>query len=177
MVDFGMCIKALNEGKKIKAPEWNGYWFKEGGLVKVMTAEGQVIENPHFQQYIFRTDWIIIEPEETKKCYRIDHEDKDKGLWYDKSGRFTGSIHTELDFCKSKDLPMPFDPELVGWISATESLEELFTWFPKEDIEKLESFGWVIAVYEATKTKQYKNHLVICQKTSKKVKTLSINLL
>ena len=62
---------------------------------------------------------------------------------------------------------MPFDPELVGWLSATDSLEDLFNWFSKDDIEKLENYGWYVTVYEAKKVKQYKNHLVICQKTSR----------
>ncbi len=64
------------------------------------------------------------------------------------------------------NLPMPFDPDLVGWLSATESLEDLFNWFSKEDIERLEKHGWFITVYEAENVKQYKNHLVICQETS-----------
>ena len=64
------------------------------------------------------------------------------------------------------NLPMPFDPNLVGWLSATGSLEDLFNWFSKEDIERLENYGWFITVYEAEKVKQYKNHLVICQETS-----------
>lgn len=57
---FGLALEALNEGKKIKVPEWKGYWFKESGMVKVMTAEGEVLDTPHFQQYIFRTDWSIL---------------------------------------------------------------------------------------------------------------------
>ena len=58
-LNFGQALEFLNEGKKIKVPEWKGYWFKESGMVKVMTAEGQVLETPHFQQYIFRNDWQL----------------------------------------------------------------------------------------------------------------------
>jgi hypothetical protein len=61
VVDFGMALEALNEGKKIKVPEWKGYWFKESGMVMVMTAEEKILETPHFQQYIFRTDWQIFD--------------------------------------------------------------------------------------------------------------------
>jgi hypothetical protein len=60
-MDFGEALKELNEGKKIKVPEWKGYWFKESGMVKVMTAEGNVLETPHFQQYIFRMDWEFVD--------------------------------------------------------------------------------------------------------------------
>ena len=45
-LNFGQALEALNEGKKIKAPEWKGYWFKEAGMVKVMTAEGEVLGGP-----------------------------------------------------------------------------------------------------------------------------------
>jgi len=60
-VNFGQCLEALNLGDYIKVPEWGGYWFKESGIIKVMTKEGVVLDTPHFQQYIFREDWIIIE--------------------------------------------------------------------------------------------------------------------
>ena len=57
---FSDCMEALNDGFRIKVPEWKGYWFKEAGIVKVMTAEGEILETPHFQQYLFREDWSII---------------------------------------------------------------------------------------------------------------------
>lgn len=100
-----------------------------------------------------------------KLYYRIAHEETQQGLWYDSKGNFTGLIHNEFNFCMNTNLPMPFDPDLVGWLSATDSLEDLFNWFSKEDIERLENHGWFITVYEAEKVKQYKNHLVICQET------------
>lgn len=101
-----------------------------------------------------------------KTFYRIANEETKQGLWYDSKGNFTGLIHNKFNFCMNKDLPMPFDPEIVGWLSATDSLEDLFNWFSKDDIERLESHGYFITVYEAEKIKQYKNHLVICQETS-----------
>jgi hypothetical protein len=65
-MNFGQALEALNEGKKIKVPEWGGYWFKQSGIIKVMTAEGVVLETPHFQQYIFRQDWEIAEKDNKK---------------------------------------------------------------------------------------------------------------
>lgn len=101
-----------------------------------------------------------------KTYYRVANKDTNQGLWYDSEGNFTGLIHSEFNFCINTKLPMPFDQEIVGWLSATETLEELFNWFSVEDIEKLEKHGWFITVYTAEKVKQYKNHLVIYQKTS-----------
>jgi hypothetical protein len=66
-MNFAQALEALNEGKKIKVPEWGGYWFKQSGIIKVMTAEGVVLETPHFQQYIFRTDWEIAEKDNKKE--------------------------------------------------------------------------------------------------------------
>ena len=102
----------------------------------------------------------------SKLFYRIAHKETHQGLWYDSNGNFTGLIHNEFNFCANTKLPMPFDPDIVGWLSATSSLDDLFKWFSKKDIEKLEKHGWFITVYEAEKFKQYKNHLVICQETS-----------
>lgn len=98
--------------------------------------------------------------------YRIAHKDTGQGLWYNSNGEFTGLIHNEFNFCMNTNLPMPFDNDLVGWLSATDSLDDLFNWFSKSDISELERYGWFITVYESEKVKQYKNHLVICQKTS-----------
>lgn len=103
----------------------------------------------------------------SKLFYRIANEETQQGLWYDSKGKFTGLIHNEFNFCMNNGLEMPFDKEIVGWLSATDSLDDLFNWFSKEDIKKLETLGWFITIYEAEKVKQYKNHLVICQKTSK----------
>lgn len=109
--------------------------------------------------------------------YRIAHKDSKQGLWYDASGNFTGLIHNEFNFCTNSGLEMPFDPEIVGWLSATKTLEELFNWFPKDDIERLEKHGWFITVYDADKVKEYKNHLVICQETSRVVEMQKISRL
>jgi hypothetical protein len=102
----------------------------------------------------------------SKLYYRIAHEATHQGLWYDSKGNFTGYIHDRFNFCMNTDLPMPFDPDLVGWLSATDSLDDLFNWFSKDDIKQLEEHGWFITIYEADNVKQYRNHLVICQETS-----------
>lgn len=99
--------------------------------------------------------------------YRIANEKTQQGLWYDSKGNFTGLIHNDFNFCMNTNLQMPFDPDLTGWLSATDSLNDLFNWFSRSDIEQLEKYGWYITVYEAEKVRQYKNHLVICQQTSK----------
>ena len=56
-MNFGSALEVLNNGGKIRVPEWYGYWFKEAGVIKVFTKDGEVLDTPHFQQYIFRTNW------------------------------------------------------------------------------------------------------------------------
>jgi hypothetical protein len=57
---------------------------------------------------------------------------------------------------------MDFDVELVGWLSATDNLEELFNWFTKEDIVELQNMDG-IHEFEATEVKFYERfqHLII----------------
>ena len=109
--------------------------------------------------------------------YRIGHKDNSQGLWYDCNGNFTGLIHNVFNFCINKNLQMPFDKELIGWISATDSLDDLFNWFPIQDIIELEKHGYNICVYKAKKVKEYKNHLVICKETSIKTGIIYSNQL
>ncbi len=100
--------------------------------------------------------------------YRVCNQHTLRGLWYDYNGNFTGIIHNEFNFCKHKDLEMDFDPELVGWLSATDTLEKLFEWFPIADILALQEEGWYLHKFLATDVKFYERfqHMVISQETS-----------
>lgn len=106
-----------------------------------------------------------------KKFYRVCNPATEQGLWYDFDGKFTGLIHDRFSFCTNSKLPMDFDEELVGWLSATDTLEGLWHWFSREDVEELQKHGWFIFEYEATSYKFYDRfqHYVICQNTSKNI--------
>ncbi len=103
----------------------------------------------------------------TKLFYRID-SDSLTGLWYNKEGLHTGLIHKELTWLGASSLTMPFEPELVGYISVTDSLEHLYTWFPKFEILKLQELGFSILEYSSNDVKFYDfyQHNVIHQKNS-----------
>lgn len=115
---------------------------------------------------------------EKKIFYRVANTQTNQGLWYDQQGNFTGLIHKDFNFCTNNQLQMPFDEELVGWLSATDTLEELFKWFTQKDIEQLELFGYYLTEYEATDYKVYNtcnySHLVINQESSEVVRQISI---
>lgn len=111
-----------------------------------------------------------------KTFFRVANIATEQGLWYDQNGVFTGLIHETFNFCQNTDLKMPFDPEVVGYLSATETLEELYRWFPIEDIVRLECHGYRIMIYEATDYKYYKNHWLISQETSNMLGYVQVQL-
>ena len=110
-----------------------------------------------------------------KRFYRVANTDTDQGLWYDKEGRHTGLIHKEFDFCTNSELPMPYDENVIGYLSAVDELTDLFYWFSEEDITQLEEFGYYITIFEATDYKYYNNHWLINQETSVVIKKVTIN--
>jgi hypothetical protein len=103
-----------------------------------------------------------------KTFYRVCNPTTEQGLWYDFKGNFTGLIHNEFNFCKNTDLKMDYDPELVKWLSATESIDDLFQWFTFQDILNLQDRGWYVHEYETENFKFYNRfkHFTICQTTS-----------
>lgn len=107
-----------------------------------------------------------------KTYFRVCHKETLQGLWYTFNGDFTGLIHTDFSFCQNHALRMDFDPEIVGWLSATDNLDTLFFWFTREDIAKLQLHGWFIHEFEAEDVKFYERfqHLIIKQDTAKVVK-------
>ena len=113
---------------------------------------------------------------EKKKYYRVCHEETLQGLWYDYTGGFTGFIHDKFNFCTNNELKMDFDPEIVGWLSATDDLEQLWFWFTKEDILKLQEHGWFIHIFEAEDVKFYERfqHKVIKQDTAKVIEVIRL---
>lgn len=115
----------------------------------------------------------VIQP---KKYYRVCNKETLQGLWYDYDGKFTGLIHNDFNFCENNKLEMEFDPELVGWLSATDSLETLWKWFTEDDIKTLQEHGWFIHEFEAPDVKFYERfqHLIIKQDTSKVLRTIEL---
>jgi len=108
--------------------------------------------------------------------YRVCNINTGQGLWYDYNGKFTGLIHNEFNFCQNNSLKMDYDPELVGWLSATDSIDTLWNWFSKQDIIQLQEHGWYIHTYETTDYKFYERfqHYVINQNNIKLVDVIKI---
>jgi len=111
-----------------------------------------------------------------KTYYRVSNVESEQGLWYDYQGEFTGLIHTEYDFCTNSKLKMDFDPELIGWLSAVDNLNDLWKWFTKEDMYQLQKHNYFIHAVEAAEEKFYERfqHLVIKQNTATPVRKIII---
>jgi hypothetical protein len=105
---------------------------------------------------------------ENTKFYRVCNENTLQGLWYDYQGKFTGLIHNDFDFCLHNKLEMEFDESIVGWLSATDSLESLYGWFPENDILELQKKGFFIHTFECCESRFYERfqHIVIKQSES-----------
>lgn len=103
-----------------------------------------------------------------KKFYRVSNTETGQGLWYKLNGEFTGLIHDKFNFCTNNELKMDFDEEIVGYLSAVEDLEDLWKWFSKEDVKRLQEHGFYIHEYEVVDFKFYEKfqHDVINQETS-----------
>lgn len=60
-VCFGVAFEALKLGKKIKLPEWGGWWFEQDKSVWVHLKTGEEVNQPWFAEFIFREDWIVFD--------------------------------------------------------------------------------------------------------------------
>ena len=56
-------LQAIKEGKKVKLPEWSGYWFLDvnNDMISVLTKDGDILDTPWFDKYEDRTDFEITE--------------------------------------------------------------------------------------------------------------------
>src|ERR1044072_4803187 len=93
-----------------------------------------------------------------KRFFRVCDVFTHQGLWYDQEGRFTGLIHDIFNFCMNSELQMPFNRDVVGYLSATGTLEDLFSWFSKEDILKLQDHRYGVYEYWSDDYKFHMGH-------------------
>ena len=57
---FGEALELMKQGKKIRVPEWEGYWFKKNGQIWVHTEDGNEFPQDDISwvnAVIWREDW------------------------------------------------------------------------------------------------------------------------
>lgn len=112
---------------------------------------------------------LTIKELEPKIFYRVGTQNGG-GMWYNTNGKFHGSIHKEeFSMLQCHKVPMPFDKDIVGYLSVADSLENLKQWFNDDDMRILEPLGFKILAYLATDYKLHQNHWVINQESSKRI--------
>ena len=63
---FSDAYKEMRSGKKIKFPEWGGYWAWENDTIMIHTKEGEVLDIrktndvAYTFSYIIRDDWEVM---------------------------------------------------------------------------------------------------------------------
>jgi|TARA_R110000796_G_scaffold59568_2_gene137408 hypothetical protein len=113
---------------------------------------------------------------ETRRFYRVSNSNSKQGLWYNYNGEFTGLIHDKFDFCLNSKLPMDYDEEVVGYLSVTDELDNLWGWFTRDDIIRLQEFNYKIHVYESQDYKWYEKfqHWLINQESLKLIEEIEL---
>lgn len=108
------------------------------------------------------------------KIYRIENQNlPDRGLWYTREGEFKPLV-TRLK-SPLAELPMPFDPNAVGFFSGCDSIQQLRNWFKFHDLVQLRRMGFELFVYKSRNFKEAEGHLLFSKYDYLSRKKLSID--
>ncbi len=58
-------LEYLKEGRPVKLPEWDGFWFPIKDKIMVFTKDGEILDTPHHDVYGERKDWTTVIPLES----------------------------------------------------------------------------------------------------------------
>lgn len=70
-MNFGLALKAMKEGKKVKLPSWGGYWCWEKDTIMMHCKDGKVLDiretdNVEYtMSNIASEDWMLADEENT----------------------------------------------------------------------------------------------------------------
>lgn len=103
-----------------------------------------------------------------KWLYRLESKSPDNGLWYNADNKLVWGIG-KLPECKTKDLPMDYDPRYHAdgrnWFSSCSNKEDLMHWYSVKDAIDLVNNGFVFTRYLATEYTEYENETVFIKDT------------
>ena len=112
-----------------------------------------------------------------KWLYRLESKTPDNGLWYDSNGKYCFGIGN-LENCKTKDLPMGYDPRYhvngLNWFSSCSNKEYLMHWYSLEDALNLVNNGFVFTRYLAQDYIEYELETVFLKETALKREEINI---
>ena|SRR5688500_18975160 len=137
MINYAQAMRAIQDGQKVKLPDWGGYWYKDGDKIMVLTKDGDVLDTPWHEKYQHRDDWQITDGRlgfdfairALKNGKRVAREGwNGKSMWLRipgpyivKNGNGVDSIHTSMSFIEMRTAQGQFVPWLA---SQTDMLAE-----------------------------------------------------
>lgn len=103
-----------------------------------------------------------------KWLYRLESRSPEKGLWYNARSEPFWGIGVLPD-CKTKDLPMDYDPRYHkdgrSWFSSCSNKDDLPHWYSLKDALDLIELGFVFTRYLATEYVEYENETTFIKDT------------
>lgn len=91
------------------------------------------------------------------KIYRIENQETNHGMWYDKNGNYNPFIERLTDG-KSASLPMDYDERYgdggVRWYSGCSDIETMQHWFSDQDAKELSINGYKLYIFETAVAKE-----------------------
>ncbi len=104
-----------------------------------------------------------------KWLYRLESKTKDNGLWYNSNNELVWGIG-KLPNCKTKDLPMDYDPRYhkdgKNWYSSCSNKEDLMHWYSLQDALDLIDAGFVFTKYLAVDYVEYELETTFLKETA-----------
>ena len=104
-----------------------------------------------------------------KWLYRLESKTKDNGLWYNSNNELVWGIG-KLPNCKTKDLPMDYDPRYhkdgKNWYSSCSNKEDLMHWYSVQDALDLIDAGFVFTKYLAVDYVEYELETTFLKETA-----------
>lgn len=106
---------------------------------------------------------------EAKWLYRLEAVSPDNGLWYNKNNEMVWGIG-KLPNCKTKDLPMDYDPRYhedgKNWYSSCTRKEDLSHLYSLQDAKDLIDNGFVFTKYLAVDYREYEMETCFLKETA-----------
>ena len=104
-----------------------------------------------------------------KWLYRLESINPENGLWYNKNNELVWGIG-KLENCKTKDLPMGYDPRYhvdgKNWYSSCTHKEDLSHWYSLQDAKDLIDNGFVFTKYLAVDYNEYELETCFLKETA-----------
>jgi hypothetical protein len=96
-----------------------------------------------------------------KTFYRMSKIDCNSSFWYDFNGNFTNIIQSDaLSFLNAKNIPMPYNADVLGYLSGCDTLVNLYNWFTHEEMLRLQKMEYALYKYQSSDYRHVGTHFI-----------------